>query len=138
MAQRIAYLDIVGGLCILHICISHIVQDLGLEANIWGVLHVVFWSMAWFFFKAGMFHGKKSFKETVKKSYSRLIVPFIAFSILGECVNIFAVLKSHPIVFSDFVKDTLIRLIQRGFFEGNPPLWFLLSLFCNKVYMLSI
>ena len=54
MAQRIAYLDIVGGLCILHICISHIVQDLGLEANMGGVLHVVFWSMAWFFFLTGL------------------------------------------------------------------------------------
>ena len=78
-----------------------------------------------------MFHGKKSFKETVKKSYSRLIVPFIVFSILGECVNIFAVLiKCHPIVFSS--SDSLIRFIQRGYFVGNPPLWFLLSLFVIK------
>ena len=47
MAQRITYLDIVGGLCILHICISHIVQDLGLEANMGGDFMLSF----------GLWHG---------------------------------------------------------------------------------
>ena len=40
--QRIAYLDIVGGLCIFHICISHMVQDVGLESNLGGGTSCVF------------------------------------------------------------------------------------------------
>ncbi|SDG63156.1 Fucose 4-O-acetylase [Prevotella communis] len=82
-----------------------------------------------------MFHGNKSFKETIKKSFRRLIVPFVVFSLLGEIVYVLRmVLEHHPFIFSAFVKSEIIELVRSGYLIGNLPLWFLLSLFVIKFF----
>ncbi len=133
MENRLNYLDVVCGICILHIVLSHIAQNVGLDNKLGGVLHVVFWSMAWFFFKGGMFHKDRSFPVSIKKNFHRLIVPFLIFSALGEIEYVICALLEHnPVGIYDISICTFKDLISKGYVIGNPPLWFLLTLFVIK------
>lgn len=77
-----------------------------------------------------MFHGKKSFKETFKKGFKRLVLPFVFFSVIGELIYILRqVLEQRTIIIYDFIKSELIGSLAHGYLIGNAPLWFLLSLF---------
>ncbi len=93
--------------------------------------------MPWFFFKAGMFFKKEPLGKVIKKSYQRLIIPFIVFTIVGEllklAINIYTVDESILDIIKHNTLSACVDLIKFGCSIGNITLWFLLSLFCVRV-----
>ncbi|MCM1140164.1 MAG: acyltransferase [Muribaculum sp.] len=88
--------------------------------------------MPWFFFKGGMFFRAIPFKEEVKRSGKRLLLPFIVFSILGTLILWTILLFKNEFQISAFY--TLFReLLIGGSVRGNLPLWFLPSLFMARL-----
>ncbi len=39
--------------------------------------------LAWFYFKSGMFYKERNWIDTLKNGYSKLIKPFLIFSVIG-------------------------------------------------------
>lgn len=93
--------------------------------------------MPWFFFKAGMFFKKESVSKVVKKSFKRLLIPFIVFTIIGEltklAVDIYTIDKSILTIVKFNTWSAFKYLILYGSSLGNLALWFLFSLFCVRI-----
>jgi len=136
MEQKIRseYLDMVCGLCILHIVVSHIFQAAGMtDCSVYKYFHVLFFSMSWFFFKAGMFYKKKDMFETARSSYKRLIIPFVVFSSFGFVFFFVRKVFVLDIDVLTTLKQTVRTFLVTGAFPGNLALWFLLSLFACRI-----
>lgn len=91
--------------------------------------------MAWFFFKAGMFHRDTVLQKVFNKAVGRLLVPYIVFSIIAIVIiglNHFALEKVSGFV--GVIKDVPIYLKREGAVICNAPLWFLLSLFFVRLF----
>jgi fucose 4-O-acetylase-like acetyltransferase len=126
------YLDSACGILLLHMILIHICQwSKTIDYYIF-IKHLFAFFMPWFFFKAGMFYKSRPMKEEGVKSFKRLIVPFIVFSAIGTLV-----LWTKQIVLSTFsvrsFLDLASEMVRVGGVEGNPPMWFLLSLFAVKM-----
>ena len=126
--SRIAYLDFISGLLILYMVFPiHVLSQTGLERYNY-LSSVFFFFMAWFFYKAGMFFKPTSSEAVLKKTFKRLFVPFLVFSIIGDLV-----LDIHfcltGITSYKYYIASLKSVIIDGNAVGNVPLWFLLSLF---------
>lgn len=64
-SSRRADLDTVGGICIVYMIIGHVCGT-DMREHIEWLTRVFFFFMAWFFFKAGMFHRPdKTLKQIV-------------------------------------------------------------------------
>lgn len=129
---RDLFLDSVAGLLIIHMIAGHCCQwahmnDLYDKYTSW-----LFFFMPWFFYKAGMFHRPRPFQEELRKSFRRLIIPYIVFTIVGQLV-----LWLNLIIHQSFTIRTVLGpikgIIIEGSASGNLALWFLLSLFCVKL-----
>lgn len=96
------------------------------------ILHYIFFFyMPWFFFKSGMFFSPGSdFKSFIKKKYDRLIKTFLFFSAIGEFFFFMDSYNSGISVSDWYYYTASVRTLPYlGHFTGNPPCWFLLSLF---------
>ena len=82
-SQRIDYLDSIAGIMIVYMICYHILQWGGIDVINVFVMRPLFFFMAWFFFKSGMFHKGCSTNEMLKKGFHKLILPFIVFTIIG-------------------------------------------------------
>lgn len=94
---------------------------------------LLYFYMAYFFFKAGIFyHPDKSFKEVCIGSARRLLVPFVIFTVIG-----YVWLGARQVGFSPrewaYWWWPVRQIFAIGRVEGNGPLWFLLSLFFVRV-----
>lgn len=128
--KRDTSLDFISGLLIIHMILGHTMAFPFIKTFNY-LQCVFFFYMPWFFFKSGMFYKHEDdFKSFITKKVERLIKPFIFFSLLGEP---FFILDSYTTGFplSDWYHYTAsFRTIPYfGNFAGNPPCWFLLSLF---------
>lgn len=128
-ATRDYSLDWISGLLILHMIIGHIAGWVEMD---YPVNNILFFFMPWFFFKGGMFHRHKEWKVELNKSFKRLIIPFIVFSIIGQAIWTIRLLCLHE---TDIVKYIGFpgTFILYGAFHGNAPLWFLFSLFIVRI-----
>ena len=61
--QRIDYLDSIAGIMIVYMICYHILQWGGIDVINAFVMRPLFFFMAWFFFKSGMFHEDDREKE---------------------------------------------------------------------------
>lgn len=98
-------------------------------------LHVgkfLFFFMAWFFYKSGIFFHDKSLLECYKKGIKRLIVPYILFSIIGWCIFFLRDFIKQEITWQYFI-NSLRPILHEGAVAGNAPLWFLFTLFCVRI-----
>lgn len=132
--QRIDYIDLAKGLCILLVISNHI--DLGefLYKNEHVSSFFFSFRMPLYYMLSGLFLSIKdnNYFDFVQKKINRLIVPFVFFVTI---TNIYSFIK-HTITHSDFIYSSPLLFLFRENSYGlmNNPLWFLFSLFTT--YML--
>lgn len=125
-------IDLISGILIIHMIFGHVLiltRQMDTPLYHWTSIVLSFF-MPWFFFKSGMMYRDKGLNKTLSDGWRTLIKPYIIYSIIGQIVFIMLLLLSGR----DFVfSNTMNFLIKNGAVEGNPPLWFLLSLFLVKI-----
>lgn len=136
--QRLEFLDACSGLMLVHMIIGHVLQHGGLYRQ--GipydyVLTALFFFMPWFYFKAGLFIGKKGdLKSWLIKDCRRLIVPFVVFTILGALIAIpFEMVEDAGRPWWKIMLGPVTSTLRLGSYGGNFALWFLLSLFFTRL-----
>lgn len=123
-------LDLISGLLIIHMILGHTMGYPFIKtANI--LEGIFFFYMPWFFFKSGMFFKPDTdIKNFTKKKFERLIKPFIFFSLIGELLFfVDSFLSGVPLSNWYYYLASTRALPYLGHFTGNPPCWFLFSLF---------
>ena len=136
--MRDSSIDRLSGLLIIYMIYRHCLMAGGLlppliEDTVFNYPLMFF--MAWFFFKAGMYHTDKELHEVLKKAIGRLLVPYIVFSITA--VLIIGLIHWGLEGFDSFIsvfKEVPIYLKREGAVICNAPLWFLLSLFFVRLF----
>ena len=133
--DRIAYLDIAKAIGILLVVFAHI--------NIKGLAYQTFYSfhIPLFFILAGMtFRSEGTFREFISKKTRRLILPYIAYSLITfawyALVEVkmpeFTALTRNQTVFGAFMEIFLARG-SVDFLQHNPALWFIPCLFITEM-----
>ena len=129
-------LDAVSGMFILFMMYCHLMfwsQLFTLSFHAF-LLHALTCYMAWFFFKGGMFaRAEAGLRVTVRRSFSRLIVPFLVFSVIGLLAYWLDLRTAGPVSARWFAARIGRFFLHRGSFYGNLPLWFLLTLFLVRL-----
>ncbi len=135
MQRRIAYYDILSAVMLLFMMHHHVCGMCGLmESRIHMIPYeMLYFYMAYFFFKAGIFYRPdRSIKEVVISSAKRLLVPFVLFSTIG-----YFLFGAPDLGLSinewQFWWWPVRQVFAIGRVEGNGALWFLLSLFFVRV-----
>lgn len=135
MKSRDNTIDSVAGVMIVYMVFTHVCQHFGLaQSTLYLSLErVLYFFMPWFFFKAGMFFSLKDDKEVVRASASRLLKPFIIYSLLGHVVYVIVCAIKGNLALS--VLFPIKQLVLNGSITGNLPLWFLLTLFVCRILL---
>lgn len=131
MIKRDSSLDTIAGIMTIYMIYSHICPWVGISP----LPHVgqfLFFFMAWFFYKSGMFFHNISFSECYKKGIQRLIIPYIIFSIIGWFMFFIRDVIKQEITEQYFI-NSLRQILHEGAVAGNAPLWFLFTLFCVRI-----
>lgn len=139
MKQRYLYLDWLCGFFIIHMILGHISQSqyAQVEDKSFFILvnRLFFFFMPWFFFKNGMFFKKDSnYKGFNKKSFRRLMIPFIIFSLIGEPLYWIHISFTEHSNSWQWYFASIKTFFTHGQLQGNGPLWFLLSLFLIRIF----
>lgn len=120
-------IDAVAGILTIHVILGHIFQWSHMNSYYAPVTRIFIFFMPWFFYKSGMFCRQKSVKDTIK-SVKKLLVPFVAFSLIGQFVWSIMMFVNGDREWEYYVLSHIKTLIAEGAMNGNLPLWFLLSL----------
>lgn len=132
-------IDYAKVLMIYLVVVGHYTYAVGLDfkpSAVWSLMHMItLFHMPFFFFVSGIFFRVLSVKETLKKGWGQIILPYILMSIIG-CVTliIFQVVKQQ------FAMSN-ISMLALGVISGydipnsmkswSASLWFCYSLFYN-------
>lgn len=119
-------LDFACGLMTINMILYHVAAF----TEVRYIGRLLFFFMPWFFFKAGMFNKANLERKVIVKSFKRLMIPFIFFSIIGQLSHILRMGYN----FQEYLISTLKQLVLLGAVHGNLPLWFLFSLFLVKIF----
>lgn len=79
LSSRNKSVDWIAGLLTLVVIVQHI-DDLSDHSFWWdesGLWKVFYFYMPWFFFKSGTFEKYRPIRETYKKVWTRLVVPYL-------------------------------------------------------------
>ncbi|MCM1337807.1 MAG: acyltransferase [Candidatus Amulumruptor caecigallinarius] len=126
-------LDIVAGLLIIWMMLSHAGAGADYFPPFYGWIdRALYFFMPWFFFKAGMFFRVKPRREFLRSNWKRLLVPFLAFSLLGYVMWLPGVISQPGLSLTYKIGAPIVQLLKEGSVTANIPLWFLLSLFLVK------
>lgn len=131
MVKRDSSLDTIAGIMTIYMIYIHICPWVGISP----LPHVgkfLFFFMAWFFYKSGMFFHNISFSECYKKGIQRLMIPYIIFSIIGWFMFFIRDVIKQEITEQYFI-NSLRQILHEGAVAGNAPLWFLFTLFCVRI-----
>lgn len=90
---------------------------------------ILFFFMPWFFYKSGMYFKEKNLLTCLKSSITKLIKPYIIFTICGLPYIWFNLFMRDDENWVHYVLSPVKMLIFKGDNIANYPLWFLLSLF---------
>lgn len=127
--NRIEYIDLAKGVCIILVVFMHIVPELG---N--GNPYLLNLRMPLYFCLSGMFfktYGE--FKGFIVKKTDRLLVPFIAWYIISYLIYYIRVFfLGHP----EHIFRVTDLFLEPEFYNGS--IWFLLSLFWVNILFYSI
>lgn len=150
--QRNHTFDFLCGICIIRMMCNHAISMCGLRNDkILGItwyelMSWTFFFMCFFFFKAGYFNKTKKASSdntqeekkldslTTTKKYiidriKRLLVPYIAWSIIGSIVY-FGFIALFPYIHnSQMPSFSWNHVWQTSHAYGNGPVWFLMSFF---------
>ena len=123
MNNRIEFIDLAKGICILYIILGHI----GVNINFPGLGNMTNVAMPTFFVLSGLFvKSYGSVKSFLINKISRILIPFLFFYLLGYFV-FYSVNWIVPGLIVSDAKSVLDVFTQRQYFNG--PIWFLLALF---------
>lgn len=137
MMQRTIYLDNVCGMLIIHMIYTyHIALACAISDNtvIEVINNLLFFFMAWFFFKGGMTFKNRDSKTMYMKSAKRLLIPYGIFCILGITIDF--VLKYFGDNFQgimSFAKDEIHTFLATSIVWSTGASWFLISLFLVRI-----
>lgn len=137
MMQRTIYLDNVCGMLIIHMIYTyHIAYSCSISDNIVieTINNLLFFFMAWFFFKGGMTFKKRDSRTMRTKSAKRLLIPYGIFCILGIVIDF--VLKYFEDNFPGvifFAKNEIHTFLTTSIVWSTGASWFLLSLFLVRI-----
>lgn len=129
--NRDSYIDNVAGVMILTMLVLHITVQAGVYRpyGYW-LIHATYFFMAWFFFKAGMYHKKgKGILHILRNGFNRLLLPFFIFVVVGFIIRS---LLAKPVGFH--LSFLGIYLIQNESLPGSEALWFLPSLLACRLF----
>ncbi|MFZ4796178.1 MAG: acyltransferase family protein [Bacteroidia bacterium] len=133
---RLYHLDLISAFFIVEIILMHILQF----TNFYNtntifdkIYYILNFYMPWFYFKSGLFHKIRPFKEMLKFNFRRLLVPFIVFTIFGMIIQFPFDVFINGRVWWKFVLGSARDLFVNGALYSNAPLWFLMSLFIIKL-----
>lgn len=134
--ERFLHLDAVCGLLIIYMIMGHAFQWSHTTDDFFyiGCNRFLFFFMAWFFYKSGMFHKEKELKEIWRLDFQKLIFPYILYSIMGEFTlwyELFFIKGDYNII--HYTLSPLKEIVMFGSCIGNLPLWFLPALFFVKL-----
>lgn len=132
--NRIDFIDLTKGLCIILIVMGHI-------GGIFNLLDthymVISFRLPLYFFISGVFFKSYSgFGEFLVRKINKILIPFVFFYLIAFCL-MFGASKLIPGIFHLPVKFSELLLVFRGheLIRFNPPIWFLIALFnCNILF----
>lgn len=128
-SQRDRHLDVLGGIMILYMVYVHysglVVWEEGMALR----FQLIPFFMSWFYFKGGMFFTPGTLSRAyVWSNFKRLIVPVLAFSLVG----LFCVFWRYE-SWGVAVKVLVGGLVRYGSTPLNISLWYLTSLFLVRI-----
>ena len=138
--KRTDSIDAVAGLLIIYMIYKHIVQWLCMcDDSVYVVSQqILFFFMAWFAFKAGMFFRVKDYRPMLIDSFRRLIVPFVIYSFCGWILWSIDRLLDGDVSLRTYFRTPARELWHLGAIGGNLPLWWLSSLFLARLIFNAI
>lgn len=137
MKQRIEYIDLAKGFCILFVVLFHFCQIYGMYSNpsplaktLVNINNIigVFRMPLYFFLSGCFFKSYDGFGNFLKKKINKLLIPFVFFYIVASFIipNAFAYLG---IKFEHSLPLSRIFIAWLFDFYPSSPIWFLLCLF---------
>lgn len=103
-SERDNTLDCACGILIIHMILGHIFQWSQLTAtHFYRWMNILYFFMPWFFFKAGIFYKKTPVKKVLSTGFRRLIVPFIALSLIGHAFLCISFVQEGGHTWQDFL-----------------------------------
>lgn len=125
MKNRIEYIDIAKGIGIILVVCSHT------DALGWMWLFMGMFVPIFYFCSGYTYTRKMSFKESMKRQFVKLLVPYIFFNVLLFLVfGHFSLRELVGIFYSRYCLFPLYNTPNLKFLtSGNYPLWFLTSMF---------
>lgn len=129
-------LDSIGAILIIYMIIGHAFQWTHTQSNQFYVLlqRFLFFFLAFFFYKSGMFYRKSSMKIVVQKGIKKFLIPFCVYMVIGEIVRCIRLnVQEGDTSIVHYVVNPIISIVGRGGPSGDVPLWFLLALFSTQL-----
>lgn len=126
MEKREEYIDAIAGLMILWMIVGHSQQIAGHE---FGYPNILFFFMPWFYYKSGMLSKPKVLREQAKGGERKFFKLFVIYGLIGQVILTICMLLEHEHSLKQYIYSPIRGLFLGGTVSGNPPLWFLTSLF---------
>lgn len=138
-SQRLKFLDVARGICIICIILGHFEQD--------AIIRVVFtFHVPVFYLITGYFTtDKRDFGDYVKAKFRTLVVPYLITSLFIIVIrSIIGALSGDML--SELSKWSVICLVGNGcpvefgslWFDGVGPIWFLLASFIGSILLRAL
>lgn len=130
MTERKQYIDAVAGLMILWMIIGHLQQVTEYYLD---YPNILFFFMPWFYYKAGALTNNYTLREIANRGGGRkFIKPFVVYGLIGQIILVICMLLEHETSLKPYLYSPIRSLILGGTIPGNPPLWFIPSLFVTQ------
>lgn len=132
--KRLDYLDMAKGFGIFFVALGHM-EDISTGTRVW----ISSFHMPLFFFISGILMAvkdepSKDIRDTVKKRFRGLIIPYLWFSLSYFIIDILNLNVVHNIDLHTFIVDTIDSLT----FYGMSVLWFLPAMFLATIGFLFL
>lgn len=135
MMERQSYLDNISAILIAYmIFIVHLTYFCPVYGFIIDILRLLlYFFMAWFFFKSGMFFKDKPIKAVIKSSAKRLLVPWTVFNAIGIVVMVLQAYFGSGLSLFPLLMTSMEVIAFNEAIWADLPLLFLLSLFVVRI-----
>ena len=89
--------------------------------------------MPWFYYRSGMFYREQGIKESIKGNATKLLVPYVRYTIFAWLVASSLMLISGDYDWKHYALTPFKEILYVGAIQGNLVLWFLPTLFAAKI-----
>lgn len=127
--------DFISGCLIVYMIFCHIMQWAKLtDCELYLALQrILFFFMAWFFYKSGIYVKKVDLKKYAMKNFRKLLLPALYFTLMGLPFVWYQIYQTGDTNLVHYTLSIAKSFILSGEMSGNLPLWFLVTLFEVKV-----